>query len=73
MPNTDKPQTISNASARDFDMLMDQLRVILIDGIKHGFFDSEISVRALRSDRRDVLISAGKSYKYTIRIDDLPR
>lgn len=72
MSNSDKSNIGPERADKEFDKLMHELRGILIDGIKHGFFDTEISVRAPRSDRRDVLISAGKSYKYTIKIDDLP-
>lgn len=72
MSNLDKSNVVSERTDREFDKLMHELRGILIDGIKHGFFDGEISVRAPRSDRRDVLISVGKSYKYTIKVDDLP-
>lgn len=72
MSNLDKSNIESEHAGREFDKLMHELRGILIDGIKHGFFDGEITVRAPRSDRRDVLISVGKSYKYTIKVDDLP-
>jgi hypothetical protein len=58
---------------RAFDKLMHELRLILVDGITHGFFAGTISVTATRADRREVLISAGKTHKYTIKMDDLPR
>lgn len=72
MSDPDKINIKSEAADGEFDKLMREFRGILIDGIKHGFFDGEITVRSPRSDRRDVLISVGKSYKYTIKIDDLP-
>ena len=69
----EKLQSGSSAGDREFEKLMFALRLILLDGIKHGFFSGSISVQAPRSDRREVLISAGKSHKFTIRIDDLPQ
>lgn len=73
MSSTDKISTRSDAGGREFDKLIHELRLILRDGIEHGFFHAEISVTTPRSDRREVLISAGKSHKYTIRTDDLPQ
>ncbi len=72
MSNMDKINIKPKGADAEFDKLMHELRGILIDGIKHGFFDGEITVRAPRSDRREVLLSVGKSYKYTIKVDDLP-
>jgi hypothetical protein len=72
MSNMDKVNIGFDAGDCEFDKLMDQLRLILIDGIKHGFFQGAICVHTPKSDRREVRVSAGKSYQYTIRIDDLP-
>lgn len=71
MSSIDKVSTRSDAGDCEFDKLMHELHLILRDGIKHGFFHAEISVTTPRSDRREVLISAGKSFKYTIRTDEL--
>jgi len=72
MSSPDRIDINSEATNSEFDKFMREFRGILIDGIKHGFFAGEITVRTPRSDRREILISVGKSYKYTIKIDDLP-
>lgn len=72
MDEIDKPQAGPRAGSRAFDKLMDEIRAILIDGIKHGFFNGEIVVEKGRAGRREVLISAGKSYRHLIELDDLP-
>jgi hypothetical protein len=72
MSNMDKITSKPEGAHPEFDKLMHELRGILIDGIKHGFFNGEISVRTPKSDRREVRVSAGKSYQYTIKMDDLP-
>lgn len=72
MSNMAKFKTTSQAAGCEFDKIMDALGLILRDGIEHGFFHAEISVSTRQADRREVVISAGKSYKFTIRTDELP-
>jgi hypothetical protein len=73
MSSIDKVIAISDFGNQELDKLMVELRAILADGIKHGFFGCEISVRTSKANRREVVITCGKSFKYTIRVDDLPR
>ena len=72
MRDMDKPKATPNVGASEFDRVMDEVRMILRDGIDHGFFSATISVQTVRAGRREVLISAGKSYKFSINDDDLP-
>jgi hypothetical protein len=73
MSNMNRFRTPPGSADCEFNRLMDAIREILCDGIRHGFFNAEISVSIPRADRREVVISAGKSHKYTIKTDDLPR
>lgn len=59
--------------AQAFDAAMELLRSALIDGMDHGFFEASISVETRKADRREVTIRAGKSYKFSIRVEDLWR
>ncbi len=49
------------------------LRSLVVDGLKHGFFDYSISCEVGNKGRRQFVIRAGKSHKFTIPEDDLPR
>ena len=51
---------------------LDRLRDLVVDGLKHGFFDYSISCEIENKSRRQLVIRAGKSYKFTIPEDDLP-
>lgn len=73
MSNMDKVNIKHESCNREFEKLMDHIRVLLSDGIRQGFFQAGIAVEAVRADRREVRVTAGNSYKFTIRIDDLPR
>jgi hypothetical protein len=37
-----------------------------LEAIEYGFFDATISVRIVEGKRRELVISAGKSYKFHI-------
>ena len=52
---------------------LDYLRGLVVDGLKHGFFDYSISCEVGNKGRRQLVIRAGKSHKFTIPEDDLPR
>ena len=52
---------------------LDCLRGLVVDGLKHGFFDYSISCEIGNKGRRQLVIRAGKSHKFTIPEDDLPR
>jgi hypothetical protein len=49
------------------------LERIVIDGLQHGFFDCSIECEMGERRNRHLVIRAGKSHKYTIREDEVPR
>ena len=52
---------------------LDRLRSLVVDGLKHGFFDYSITCEIGNGGRRQLVIRAGKSHKFTIPEDELPR
>jgi hypothetical protein len=52
---------------------LDLLKGIVIDGLKHGFFDCSISCEIANGGKRQLVIRAGKSYKFTIPVEEMPR
>jgi hypothetical protein len=52
---------------------LDRLHGLVVDGLKHGFFDYSISCEVGNKGRRQLVIRAGKSHKFTIPEEDLPR
>jgi hypothetical protein len=51
-----------------FDRLID----VVMDGLRHGHFRCTISSAIGKNNKRDLVIEAGKSHKFTIPEDDLP-
>lgn len=51
----------------------EHLNQLVIDGLRHGFFRCTISSDIVKGNRRELVIEAGKSHKFTIPQEELPR
>ena len=49
------------------------LEKIVVDGLRHGFFDCTIACEIANGGKRQLVIRAGKSHKFIIPEDELPR
>jgi hypothetical protein len=49
------------------------LEHVVLDGLQHGHFRFAISSAIGKGNRRELVIEAGKSHKFTIPKDELPR
>ena len=52
---------------------LEQIGKIVVDGLCHGHFRATISSAIGKCNRRDLVIEAGKSHKFTIPENELPR
>ena len=59
------------AGGSERDALFACLYEIVLDGLRHGFFDCVISCELVNERKRRVVIKAGKSHQFTIREEDL--
>ncbi len=66
-------QTPNSGNGDQMREALDRLSDLVVDGLKHGFFDYSISCEVGNKGRRQLVIRAGKSHKFTIPEDDLPR
>ena len=46
---------------------------LIVEGLCHGFFEYSIACEVGKDRRRKLVIRAGKSHKFTIPEDELPR
>jgi len=49
------------------------IKCIVVEGLRHGFFDCSITCEIGNGGKRQLVIRAGKSHKFFIPEDDLPR
>ncbi|WP_256806796.1 hypothetical protein [Bradyrhizobium sp. Bra64] len=52
---------------------LDRLEGLVVDGLKHGFFDYSIACEVGNGGKRQLVIRAGKSHKFTIPENEVPR
>ena len=52
---------------------LDRLEGLVVDGLKHGYFDFSIACEIANGGKRKLMIRAGKSYMFTIAEDEMPR
>ena len=52
---------------------MGRLTQIIADGLEHGHFRFTISAAVGKGNRREMVIEAGKSHRFTIPEHELPR
>jgi len=52
---------------------LDQIVKIVVDGLCHGHFRATISSAIGKNNRRDLVIEAGKSHKFNVPENKLPR
>jgi hypothetical protein len=68
-PVAPTPQQIARGQVRE---ALDRLEALVVDGLKHGFFDYSIVCEVGNGGKRHLVIRAGKSHKFTIPADEVP-
>jgi len=56
-----------------FREALERLIEVVRDGLRHGYFRCAISSDIGKGNRRELVIEAGKSHKFTIPEEELPR
>jgi hypothetical protein len=56
-----------------FNDALRHIEKIVTDGLRHGFFDCSIACEMTNGGKRQLVVRAGKSHKFNIPEDELPR
>jgi hypothetical protein len=73
MRDASAPSLEGRTYGRQLREALDRIEGLVVDGLRHGFFDYSIACEIGKDGRRQLLIRAGKSHKFTIPEDELPR
>jgi hypothetical protein len=63
----------SDAGGPQLHEALNRIAQVVLDGLLHGHFRCAISSAIGKNNRRDLVIEAGKSHKFTIPEEELPR
>lgn len=64
---------IQNSGGPQVREALDRLAGLVVDGLKHGFFEFTLECEVGSGGKRHLVIRAGKSHKFTIPAEELPR
>ena len=61
----------SRQDSNTLEMALLHLREVVLDGLRHGFYDYAITCELVKGSKRRLTIKAGKSHQFTIPEEDL--
>ena len=73
MPDAPAPSAAPRAYRGQVAETLAHLEKIVVDGLRHGFFECRIACEIVSGGKRQLVIRAGKSHKFTIPEDEVPR
>jgi hypothetical protein len=73
MRDVSAPPLQGRVYGRQLREALDRIEGLIVEGLRHGFFDYSITCDIGKGGRRQLVIRAGKTHKFTIPEDELPR
>ena len=73
MPEPPDTTPLHQARSGQLREALDRLDGLIIEGLKHGFFNYSIACEVANGGKRQLVIRAGKSHKFTIPENEVPR
>jgi hypothetical protein len=73
MHNEPTQDDAGQSGGPQFRAALDRLLQVVLDGLRHGHFRCAISSAIGKGSRREIVIEAGKSHKFTVPEEELPR
>jgi hypothetical protein len=73
MRDVSAPPLQGRIYGRQLREALDRIEGLVVDGLRHGFFDYSIACEIGKDGKRQLVIRAGKSHKFTNPEDELPR
>jgi hypothetical protein len=73
MREASTPPSQGRTYGRQLREALERIEGLIVEGLRHGFFHYSIRCEISGDGRRQLVIEAGKSHKFTIPADELPR
>jgi len=69
-PVANSLQRVARGQLRE---VLDRLEGLVVDGLKHGFFEYSIACEIGSGGKRHLVVRAGKSHKFIIPLEEVPQ
>jgi hypothetical protein len=69
----DAPTLATPPPAHRLAEALAHLEKVVVDGLRHGFFDCSITCEIISGGKRQLVIRAGKSHKFIVPESEVPR
>jgi hypothetical protein len=73
MPDTQTTPALGRVKGGQIREAFERLESLVVEGLRHGFFEYSISCEIVSGGKRQFVIRAGKSHKFTIPEEEVPR
>jgi hypothetical protein len=73
MRNEPTHNDAAQSGGPQFREALDRLLQVVLDGLRHGHFRCAISSAIGKGNRREIVVESGKSHKFTVPEEELPR
>ena len=65
--------TVTNFRGNQLEKADAKISQLFHEGVAHGFYDFQVSISITKGSKREVVLTGGKGYKFTIPLEDIPR
>lgn len=59
-------------TSRQLNDLLAEFQSVVLDGLRHGFAEFTVEIKTVKGGKRQVVLKAGKSHKFTVPRAEIP-
>lgn len=69
--NDQDMESVAVSHRSEAERALAKLQQVVVDGLRHGFFDYTLTCETIGGKKRRLIIKAGKSHQFTIPLEEI--